>query len=96
MTSASELVKDTAVWFTDGTIILRADNTMFRVYGGILSQASSVFKDMIAIGTPQSEGDPDSTSGFYEGCPLVIMAGDTAHELRIFLLALHDSRYIFY
>lgn len=85
----SDFVHDADLWFSDGSIVLQAENTLFKVYAGILSQASPVFKDMITV--PQ--GDIQHTET-YEGCPLVLMAGDCAPDMHAFLKTLHDSRYV--
>ena len=82
----SRCVRDPNLWFADGSVVLRADNTLFRVYSGILSQASPFFKDMFMI--PQPALDICET---YEGCPLVHVP-DSSDDLRPFLRALHDCR----
>ena len=84
-----EPVQDKVVWFSDGNIVLRAEQTLFRVYAGILSQASPIFRDMLSIGESQPKGSAET----YEGCPLVVMAGDNATDMRTFLRVLHDFRY---
>ena len=86
----TELVRDEDMWFPDGTVVLRAEHTLFRVYGGILSRASPIFKDMFSIGQLQSDNSHAET---YEGCPVVVMAGDSVVDMRNFLRILHDFRY---
>ncbi|KIP01846.1 hypothetical protein PHLGIDRAFT_325470 [Phlebiopsis gigantea 11061_1 CR5-6] len=75
--------RDPDLWFTDGSVVLRADDALYRVYSGILSQASPVFRAMFGI--PQ----PAYGSESYDGCPLVHMP-DSAQDLRPFLRALYD------
>ncbi|KAI0087553.1 hypothetical protein BDY19DRAFT_994869 [Irpex rosettiformis] len=82
----SDLIHDQELWFTDGSIVLLAEKTLFRVYAGILSRASPIFRDMFAIGQVHNAEET------YEGCPLVVMAGDNANDMRAFLEALHDPR----
>lgn len=82
----SHCTRDPFLWFADDSVVLRADDTLFRVYSGILSQASPVFKDMFTI--PQPATDECES---YDGCPLV-HAPDSAQDLRPFLRALHDCR----
>ncbi|KAJ7182415.1 hypothetical protein C8R43DRAFT_967195 [Mycena crocata] len=72
------------VWFADGTVILQAESSLFRVYLGVLSAQSSVFRNIFAI--------RDATYAANEGCPLHVVH-DYAHELKVFLLAVHDSGY---
>ena len=40
--------EDEEFWFKDGTVIIAAGHVEFRVYGGILAEHSSVFKDLLA------------------------------------------------
>ena len=84
----AQCTRDPDLWFADGSVILRADDILFRVYGGILSQASPVFRAMFGI--PQPANDSES----YDGCPLVHMP-DSAHDLRPFLRALYDCRQVY-
>ncbi|KAJ7099430.1 hypothetical protein B0H15DRAFT_900678 [Mycena belliarum] len=75
------------LWFPDATLVLRAENTLFRVYPGILSTRSTVFGDMIAVPQPaQPEGET------LDGHPVVFMH-DSAAEVEVFLRALYDSSY---
>ena len=83
-TELASCERSSDLWYLDGSVVLRADHTLFRVYSGILSQASSVFKDMFTM--PQPE-DCES----YEGCPLVHLP-DAASDLYPFLKAMHDCR----
>lgn len=83
---SSRCKRDTDLWFQDGSVVLCADDTLFRVYSGILAQASPVFEDMFACPQPALEEDE-----MYDGCPLVQMP-DSAQDLKPFLRAVHDSR----
>ncbi|KAF8175525.1 hypothetical protein K438DRAFT_1847891 [Mycena galopus ATCC 62051] len=74
------------LWFTTDTIIIRAENKMFRVPGGILAARSSVFRDMFAFPQPQSGEDQ------MDGCP-VLRLGDSAADVEVFLRAILDSNY---
>lgn len=77
----------TELWFPDGSIILQAESILFRVYSGLLAQYSPFFRDLFSI--PQPESDQD----IYQGIPVVQMS-ETANELRYFLLADLDNRYV--
>ncbi|TFK98497.1 hypothetical protein BDV98DRAFT_572768 [Pterulicium gracile] len=83
---SADLVRCPDVWYEDGTIILRANNVMFKVYKGILSAQSPVFKDMFGVSQPF-----DAPS--YEGC-LVVDVHDTPEDLTVFLKALHQWEYV--
>ncbi|THH02367.1 hypothetical protein EW026_g487 [Hermanssonia centrifuga] len=82
-------VQDPDLWFNDGSVVLEAEKTVFKVYGGILSQhsGSPVFGDMFSFPQPD-EHDKDAET--YDGRPLIHIP-DSAHDLHHFLKALHDS-----
>lgn len=80
---SSELQKCATLWFEDGTVVLQAQTTLFRVYTGILARHSPFFKSLFTLPQP-ADGDQ------YDGCPLVHLAGDNAQDAHDFLLALHD------
>ncbi|KAJ7081128.1 hypothetical protein B0H15DRAFT_803736 [Mycena belliarum] len=82
-----ELVRSTDVWFEDGTVVLQADSTLFRVYRGVLSAQSPIFRDAFTIPQPSEEEA-------YEGCPVVTLH-DSAEDLTLFLLGLLDAGYAF-
>jgi len=67
------------LWLPDGSIILQAENILFRVYSGLLSLHSPFFRDLFSLPQPPSQD-------MYEGIPVVQML-ETANDLRYFLLA---------
>jgi hypothetical protein len=73
-------------WYADGNIILRCDDIVFRVYGGLLSQHSNVFLDLLSL--PQPEEDSETM----DGCPLVPLYHDSPIDLGHFLVAIHAGR----
>jgi hypothetical protein len=75
----------TDLWYLDGTVVLQAGFKQFRVYQGILSAHSSVFKDMFAIPQPNA-----SELETVDGYPLVHMP-DSPLDLYYFLRTLHDA-----
>jgi hypothetical protein len=77
--------RSTKVWYDDGTVILKAGSTMFRVYKGILASRSPVFQDMFL------KAQPDTTSSDDE-CPSIELQDDPK-TLELFLLILHDFRF---
>lgn len=77
--------RSTELWFEDGTVVLQTEGTIFRVYRGILSSSSVVFRQMFTI--PQPE-----TTETYMGCPLVHLQ-DSAEELANYLKAIHDINF---
>ncbi|KAF9034386.1 hypothetical protein BJ165DRAFT_1563754 [Panaeolus papilionaceus] len=76
-------------WFDDGSLVLAAGNTMFRVHASLLSQCSTVFKDMFSV--PQL---PNSTSpeAMVEGCPVVHLH-DSPEDVECILNAIYEYPY---
>ncbi|KAF6741453.1 hypothetical protein DFP72DRAFT_944073 [Ephemerocybe angulata] len=70
------------IWFDDGSLVIQAENTQFKVHKGVLTRHSSVFADVFAM--PHPEGEPT-----IEGCP-VLQLQDSAEDINNFLLALYD------
>ncbi|KAK7013086.1 BTB domain-containing protein [Favolaschia claudopus] len=83
--NAPKLVED--LWFPDADLILRADDSIFRVYGGFLGARSSVFRDMISF--PQ----PTQTEGEMLNGRAVVRLHDSATEATSFLRAVFDSSF---
>ncbi|KAJ7162302.1 hypothetical protein C8R46DRAFT_903935 [Mycena filopes] len=76
------------VWFEDGTIILEAEDTQFKVFKGMLAANSTVFADMLVVGSTPPNGD----SEMVDDCP-VVQVYDTALDLKHFLKAIHHVGY---
>ncbi|TFK98858.1 hypothetical protein BDV98DRAFT_572330 [Pterulicium gracile] len=81
----ANLVPSTTTWFSDGSIVVQAENTVFCVYKGILARSSPVFAGLFEL--PQPLDSPT-----YEGVPLVSIA-ESAEEMELFLKALQEWRY---
>jgi len=73
------------MWFTDGNVVLEAEETQFRVHRGILALHSTVFKDMFEM--PQPSEEPT-----VEGCP-VVQLSDTAADVERLLNAVYNCLY---
>ncbi|KII84008.1 hypothetical protein PLICRDRAFT_118797 [Plicaturopsis crispa FD-325 SS-3] len=80
-----DATNSSTVWYNDGSIVLQAENTRFRVHRTVMALNSPIFEDMLHIG--QSPGE-DSV----EECPLVVLH-DSAEDLEAILRALYDRRY---
>lgn len=81
-------MKHPSLYYHDGSIVLIAENTKFRVYGGHLARRSNIFKDMITIGQPQG-------SEMVDGCPAVRLddlAVLVGHFLEIMLNGVQATR----
>ncbi|KAI6019149.1 hypothetical protein EDC04DRAFT_2576051 [Pisolithus marmoratus] len=74
-------------WFDDGNIVLVAEGKCFRVYRGMLSVHSPIFRDMFSCPQP---ADQEET---IEGCAVVHLQ-DSASELQHILRALFYGEYI--
>ena len=84
---ATEPKRVEELWFDDGNLILKAETSLFRVYGGFLAARSSVFRDMLTFPPPE-EGNAT-----FDGCPIVTVY-DAAADLTRFLKAIFDSRWV--
>ncbi|KAJ3558149.1 hypothetical protein NM688_g1092 [Phlebia brevispora] len=72
------------LWFEDGNVVLQAGDTMFRVYRGMLCNASVIFRDMFSMPQPP-EGET------IEGVPHVKLH-DSPWELADLLDVLYDGK----
>ncbi|KAJ7436345.1 hypothetical protein FB451DRAFT_193172 [Mycena latifolia] len=75
-----DLIREETLWFPDATLVIRAENLLFRVFPGILAAKSPVFHDMLAFPQPQNGETLD-------GCPLVHLT-DSALDATHFLKAI--------
>lgn len=75
-------------WFEDGNVVLEAQSTIFKVYKGLLSQESEVFKSMFTL--PQPSSGP---SELYDGCPLVVLQ-DSAADIQVFIQAIFNHNFL--
>ncbi|KAF7289709.1 BTB domain-containing protein [Mycena indigotica] len=73
-------IRADGLWFTDCGLVLRAENTVFRVSRDFMVAHSPIFRDMLALPTP---ADAET----FEGCPLVGVP-DSAYDMTNFLKAL--------
>jgi hypothetical protein len=95
------------LWFEDGSVVLCAEGTLFRVHMSLLSRHSVCFRDMFAI--PQPSRNPGITTQCvqtklgpadarddhlreYDGCPVVHLH-DIAEDVGNLLTALYDGPY---
>ncbi|KAF7315143.1 BTB domain-containing protein [Mycena indigotica] len=71
------------IWHSDGSLVLQAATTQFRVHWSVLSSHSSVFKDMHGIPQPATPGP------MVENCPL-IQLHDDPQDVENVLRVLYD------
>ncbi|KAJ7669779.1 hypothetical protein B0H17DRAFT_949103 [Mycena rosella] len=74
------LVREDSLWFSDATLIIQAERSVFRVFPGILAAKSPVFHDMLAFPQPENGEAID-------GCPVVHLT-DSAIDTAYFLKAI--------
>ena len=95
--SGVQLQRHSDLWFDDGSVVCRAENTLFRVHMSQLSRHSLCFRDMFSIG---SYSDPvasssivseDGTSAF-QNCPVIVLH-DAAEDVANLFTALYDGPY---
>lgn len=75
------------IWYDDGSVVLQAECTQFRVHRTLLCQNSTIFTDMFSI--PQ----PPPNESLVEGCALVHLS-DSAEEVETVLRALYFHTYV--
>ncbi|KAJ7250525.1 hypothetical protein B0H12DRAFT_1324257 [Mycena haematopus] len=73
------------LWHRDGSIVLQATNTQFRVHWSVLALHSSIFRDM--EGLPQPPDQPT-----VDGCPILELSDDP-EDLEYLLKALYDPAF---
>jgi len=81
---AREIIRDDEFWYADGNIILIAKNHAFKVYCGILSQHSKVFRGLLSLPQPESAERMD-------GCPIIHLI-DSPDDVRYMLRYLLDYK----
>ena len=86
-TIADGLSRHHDLWFEDGNVVLKAENTIYKLFRGILSKESPLFADMLSL--PQGAVvDPSNT---YDGCPLISFL-ERGEDMTCFLAALLDPK----
>ncbi|KAJ6497614.1 hypothetical protein C8R45DRAFT_983596 [Mycena sanguinolenta] len=74
------------VWYNDGSVVLQAENTLFRVHWSVLSQHSSVFRSLKDLPQPSNQPAVD-------GCPIVELQ-DSALDVEHLLTPLYDPTFL--
>lgn len=79
------------LWFSDGSVILKAEDGLFKVHMSILSRHSVFFRDMFSLPQPP-QASPLSLGQdeVMEGCPMVTLQ-DSADDVASLLIALYDG-----
>ncbi|KAJ7668687.1 hypothetical protein DFH06DRAFT_205875 [Mycena polygramma] len=82
MSSVSPDLRRSTIWYKDGSVVLQAQDTQFRVHWGVLAQASAFFHDL--SGLPQPTDQPN-----VDGCP-VIEISDLVADVECLLTGLYN------
>lgn len=86
--------RHSSLWFIDGSVVLKAENTLFRVHISQLSRRSLFFRDLFSLPQPQQDQNQPAgwigCDGTYDGCPLLVLH-DSAEDLANLLLSLYDG-----
>ncbi|KII85914.1 hypothetical protein PLICRDRAFT_144628 [Plicaturopsis crispa FD-325 SS-3] len=91
--SVVDAVRHEDLWFLDGSVILRAEDTLFKVHMSQLARHSSFFRDLFSLPQPlpESSGPTEVKScETSEGCPIVYLH-DAAEDVANLLTALYDG-----
>ncbi|KAI9573789.1 hypothetical protein HD554DRAFT_555906 [Boletus coccyginus] len=88
----SPLVRHPDLWFSDGSIVLRAENTLFRVHKSLLARHSGFFHDLFTLPQPETDAKslPVHSVGGIEGCE-VLRLHDAPEDVANLLTALVDG-----
>ncbi|KAF7364327.1 hypothetical protein MSAN_01092800 [Mycena sanguinolenta] len=83
----TDLVHSPEFWFDDGTIVLQVENTLYRVYHGLLASHSVALRDTVPMPKPQTPMEENAQE--IEGCRFVKLQGEKERDFTRFLKALH-------
>lgn len=75
--------RSSAFWYDEGNVVLRVNDTLFRIHRGVLHTHSVVFQDTFKM--PQPEGEP-----LLEGCQVVPMMGDAVEDWENILMFMYQ------
>jgi hypothetical protein len=100
--SDHESVRHADLWFLDGSVVLKAENTLFRVHISQLSRHSAFFRDLFSLPQPPNCRPPMTNSSkcvldgtHLDGCSVVYLH-DTAEDVGNLLTALYDGPYVYF
>lgn len=81
----STYAKDPGYYFSDGTICLAVEDTLFRLHRGLLTRHSTVFSDMLSL--PPDTGNSDA---YYEGVPIAALV-DKVKDIKVLFKLMFDA-----
>lgn len=72
------------LWFEDGNLIVQVEHLQFKLHRGVLAKHSSAFASLCGLPQPPAQE-------VLEGCPVVVLFGDSATDAEVFFKALYDK-----
>jgi len=78
-------------WLDDGSVILQAQSTFFKVHRSVLARNAEIFADTFQMPQPDTPADEQVV---IDGCPVLSLTDDPT-ELGHFLRALYDGQKYF-
>ena len=85
------LVKHPEFWFSDGSLILCAQSTLFRVHISQLCRKSVFFRDLFSLPQPSPS---DANERQLEGCP-VLDLHDSSEDVANLVRVIYDGPYVY-
>lgn len=80
--------KDLDFYFPDGTVCLRAIDTLFKVYQGYLAKHSQVFSSLFTLPPPESPDQPPQE--MFDGVPVVRLL-DEPNDIQAVLNLMYNA-----
>lgn len=88
LASQLALTRSPVVWLEGGNCVLQAENTLFKIYSGMLSQHSAVFSKLL------EQYQQSNDQYVYESYPVIQLKDDRAIAVTHLLIALIDLKYV--
>ena len=91
----NSLTKHPVFWFADGSVVLRARTTLFRVHVSQLSRKSLFFSDLFSLPQPPPASD-SSVPGErrFDGC-LLLDLDDPPEDVANLIKVIYDGPCVF-
>lgn len=88
-TATRSMTRRKEFWYHDGSVVLRASNTLFKVHQTVLAAHSEVFADLFTLPQPESS----CCEEVVEGCHIVRLY-DSVQDLADLLRAIYVPSYV--
>lgn len=91
MENAAGIEQDPDLWFSDGSIIVIAEDTGFRVHMSLLSRSSPILRDVFTLPQPVAGTTSLDGNNVFLDTP-VVHVSDSAYDMRCLLHTIYDGR----